>query len=134
MVRDISIIRNGQLSGSELNELFETNNWRVEPVEKLDKSLQLSWGWITARTKELKLIGFVQVISDAIFHAYIFRMIVHPDFRRQGIRTAIMDDLMKMLKENNLKPTLVAVPGKENFYGKFGFSSNYNGFTAMCIR
>lgn len=74
------------------------------------------------------------MISDNIIHAYIFRMIVHPDYRKQGIGTAIMEELMKMLKEHKLRPTLVATPGNSKFYEKFGFISDPKGYTAMCIR
>jgi GNAT superfamily N-acetyltransferase len=132
--KNIFINRNDKVSSIELNELFLTNNWDIKPIEKIDKSLLLSWGWIAARTNENRLVGFVQVLSDEIMHAYIFRMIVHPEFRNQGIGTAIMEELMKILKENNLKPALVASPGRSSFYEKFGFSIDPKGCTAMCIR
>lgn len=134
MVRDILITRNEHLSAAELNDLFRTNQWQVEPVEKLERSLQSSWGWIIARTNEQRLIGFVQVISDGIQHAYILKMIVHPDFRKKGIGSMVMAELMKMLKEHKMKPTLVATPGNAGFYEKFGFKTVSNGCTAMCIR
>lgn len=134
MVNDILITRNEILPADELNELFETNNWQIEPVDRLYELLKNTWGYITARTIENKLIGFVQVVSDGIFHAYICRMVVHPDFRKKGIGSMVMAELMKMLNENNLKPTLVATPGNSKFYERFGFRSNCKGLIAMCIR
>jgi ribosomal protein S18 acetylase RimI-like enzyme len=133
-LEEIRIIRNDKINIEELNDLFRTNNWQIEPIEKLEKSIQTSWGWITARDLENKVIGFVQVISDGIRHAYILKMIVHPDFRKKGIGSLIMDELMNILRESNLLPTLVATPDNDKFYAKFGFESESNGFKAMCIR
>lgn len=134
MVNNIQITRNERLQASELNDLFRTNNWQIEPVEKLEKSLQTIWGCVSARTQDKQLIGYVQAISDGIRHVYIMHMIVHPDFRKQGIGSMIMEEFMKMIKESNLMPTLVATPGNDKFYAKFGFKSNCNGLVAMCIR
>jgi len=130
----MTIERDGFVSSRELNELFQTNNWQVADTEKLEKSINNSWGHITARNEGGALIGFVQVLSDGIMHAYILRMIVHPDYRKRGIGTQIMTELMKILNENGLKPALVATAGNDTFYGKFGFRSECKGLKAMCIR
>jgi ribosomal protein S18 acetylase RimI-like enzyme len=133
-MEDIKIVRNGKVNPTELNELFRTNNWQIEPLGKLETSLNTSWGWITARSLSDSLVGFVQVISDGIRHAYILKMIVDPDLRNRGIGSLIMIELMDLLRENELVPTLVATPGKDEFYRKFGFETESNGFKAMCIR
>ena len=56
MADNITITRNEKLSAPEINELFRTNNWQVEPVTKLEKSLESMWGWVTARTLENRLV------------------------------------------------------------------------------
>ena len=128
------IERNGVLDASELNVLFSKHNWQVSNLEQLKTAIGNSWGWITARSNSGELIGFVQVISDGIRHAYILKMIVNPDFRRMGVGTKIMEELMDLLAESKMVPTLVASPGNKKFYEKFGFKTESNGCTAMCIR
>ena len=130
----MEIRRNEKFEANELNNLLDTNNWRTEPVEKLERAINSSWGWVTVRNEEGKLIGFVHALSDCVRHAYITRMIVHPDYRNKGIGTIIMKELLNMLREENLYPTLVATPGKVDFYRQFGFETESNGLTAMCIR
>ena len=130
----MQINRNEKFDINELNELLATNNWRTDPVERLEKAVNCSWGWITARDEEGRMIGFVHALSDGIRHAYITRMIVHPEYRNKGIGTRIMNELMNMLREENLYPTLVATPGKAEFYRRFGFETESAGLTAMCIR
>lgn len=130
----VIIERNSDIDVHELNTLLATNHWEVEPAEKLGDALKRSWGWIGARDGAGNLIGFVQVLSDGLRHAYILKMIVHPDWRRQGVGSRIMTELMALLGEHGLVPTLVATPGKAGFYAKFGFATECKGLTAMCIR
>jgi len=125
---------NGEVTTTELNELLATNNWQVSDTAKLESALAGSWAHLIARDSTGKLIGFVHVLSDGIFHAYVLRMIVHPDFRRNGVGSAIMTELMRVLSEANLRPTLAATPGNEKFYERFGFKRESRGIVAMCIR
>jgi len=124
----------GKLHQNELNALFATNNWQVDDLNKLNKSIKNAWCYITARDKTNKLIGYVQVISDGILHAYILRLIVHPEYRNKGLGTKLMEEIMNVINNENMKPTLVAVPGKEKFYEKFGFRREINGLVAMLQR
>lgn len=133
MLKTIEIIKNGKISTVELNNLLKTNNWEIDS-EKIETLLEQSWCYLSARDKENNLIGFVHVLSDDIFHAYILRLIVHPDYRKCGIGSLIMERLMSILNENNLKPTLVSTPGNQSFYEKFGFKTDVKGLTAMCVR
>jgi ribosomal protein S18 acetylase RimI-like enzyme len=131
---EYTIKSKGKLHPKELNELFATNNWQVEDLQKLRKSIKNAWCYITVRDGNNKLIGYVQVISDGILHAYILRLIVHPESRNNGIGTELMNEVMKIINKENMKPTLVAVPGKEKFYEKFGFKREINGLVAMLQR
>lgn len=130
----IYYILNDSVEANELNQLLATNNWDVYPVEKLSDCLKSSWCNICVRNEKQNLIGYVRVLSDGIRHAYICSLIVHPEYRNKGIGQRIMEDLLKLLKESNLYPTLVADQDKKNYYKKFGFETESNGFTAMCIR
>ncbi len=134
MSKDIKIEKNGKISPKELNNLLKTNNWEIDCIEKIEGLLKNSWCYITARDIDNKLIGFVQTISDDIFHAYILRLIVHPNYRGDGIGSSIFQELMTILNQHKLKPTLVSTPGNKRFYEKFGFKQEINGLTAMCLR
>lgn len=131
---DIKISEKGGFTGTELNELFATNHWDIADVERLESSVKNSWYWVTARAMSGQIIGFVQAISDGIRHVYILKMIVHPDFRHRRIATRIMELLMNEIKNRKMLPTLVATQGHASFYEQFGFRTEWNGLTAMCIR
>jgi ribosomal protein S18 acetylase RimI-like enzyme len=125
------IERNAKLDVNELNDLLTTIGWGVNQVEKLEESLKLSWGWITAYDDSNNLIGFVQILSDGIKHAYILRLLVHKKYQGKGIGTKIMSNLMELLKENNLSPVLLTKPSEEAFYEKFGLSRSNSGFISL---
>lgn len=127
----MKVNRNEELDTKELNDLLATVGWGNNSNEKLEESLKLSWGWITARNEKDELIGFVQILSDGIKHAYILRLLVHKDYQGNGIGTLIVKELMNWLDENNLNPILITKPTEESFYNKFGFSREQNGFISM---
>lgn len=127
----MSIKRNSEINPNELNELLKTVGWGVNSIEKLENTLKLSWGWITAYNESNELIGFVQILSDGIKHAYILRLVVHKDYQGQGIGTRIVENLMDLLKENKLNPILITKPTEEAFYNKFGFARENNGFISL---
>lgn len=126
----MKIERNAKIDAKELNELLETVGWGNSP-EKLEAALKLSWGWITVRDDMNKLIGFVHILSDGIKHAYILRLLVHKAYQGKGIGTKIMENLMELLKENNLSPVLLTKPSEESFYAKFGLSTSNSGFISL---
>lgn len=127
----MKIQRNERIDVHELNNLLKTVGWGINSPQKLQESLNLSWGWITVRDDANKLIGFVQVLSDGIKHAYILRLLVHSEYQGKGIGTKIMENLMDLLGENGLSPVLLTKPSEETFYSKFGLSRSNKGFISL---
>lgn len=125
------IERNAKIDVNELNNLLKTIGWGLSSAKKLEESLELSWGWITVRDDSNRLIGFVQILSDGIKHAYILRLLVHRDHQGKGIGTKIMENLMQFLEENNLSPVLLTKPSEEEFYSRFGLSRSNKGFISL---
>lgn len=130
----INYIINDSVEAIELNDLLATNQWDIHPIDKLIHCLKISWCNVCARDQNSKLIGYARVLSDGIRHAYICSLIVHPAFRKQGIGKKMMEELLTFLKYNNLYPTLVAGQDTKEYYKRFGFEIESNGYTAMCIR
>lgn len=125
------VFRNEPISVKELNEFLKKQNWGVEPIEKLQKALDLSWGWICARNEKNELIGFVQILSDGIKHAYILRLLVHPEYRGLGYGRMLMNELIAWLDEEKLNPILITKPNEESFYTSFGLTRQNGGFISL---
>lgn len=127
----MNTIKNENLDAKELNQLLATVGWGSNTDEKLKRALELSWGWMTVRNDHNELIGFVQVLSDGIKHAYILRLLVHKDYQGKGIGKQIVKELLEWLEENGLNPILITKPNEEPFYNQFDFSREQNGFISL---
>ena len=71
------------------------------------------------------LVGFGRAISDGVYQAALYDCAVLPEHQGKGIGAAIIKDIMARVGECNV--ILYASPGKEGFYGKFGFSRMKTG-------
>ena len=82
-----------------------------------------------------KLIGFTRVITDFIYKAIIFDVIVSAEHRGNGLGQKLMSlikghDNLKMVKHFEL----YCLPDMEGFYESFGFSTDVGGIKLMrCI-
>lgn len=47
----VKIEMNEEIDANEINDLLETNKWRIQDTSKLEKALALSWCWLTARNE-----------------------------------------------------------------------------------
>ena len=75
------------------------------------------------------LVGMGRVLSDGVSDAYIQDVVVHPDFRGQGIGGKIVKFLVSELEKNGIDwIALVGEPGTERFYSRLGFEEK-KGFT-----
>ena len=78
---------------------------------------------------EDRLVGAGRALADGKDCSYICDVAVAPDYQGRGIGKDIMTKLLESSK-NHKKILLYSVPGKEEFYAKFGFKHMK---TAMAI-
>jgi ribosomal protein S18 acetylase RimI-like enzyme len=107
-----------QMDWDELAALFQAVGWIGHTKEKL-KPAFLASQYISLAYIDDRLVGCGRAISDWIFYATIYDVVVHPNFQRQGIGKAIMTDLLHQLKEIPVVQ-LTATTGNEPFYYKLG--------------
>jgi predicted GNAT family N-acyltransferase len=84
----------GRVNSGELNVLHaDAFDHRVFADDDWDWSSQLtdhSFGWVTARHTD-QLVGFVNVISDGLVHAWIQDVIVASHLRHEGIGLTLVE-------------------------------------------
>jgi predicted GNAT family N-acyltransferase len=82
-----------------------------------------------------KLIGFTRIISDFIYKAIIFDVIVSSEHQGNGLGKKLMDLVKsheRLMKVKNFE--LYCLPEMEDFYTNFGFSTDVGGIKLMrCI-
>jgi GNAT superfamily N-acetyltransferase len=108
----------------EYNDLRQSVGWRTHRQDAIEKGMPNTLYCVCAYADE-ELVGMARIIGDAGLAYYIQDVIVIPTYQRQGIGTQIMDQIMRYLHQAlNQKATigLMAAPGKEAFYEKYGFA------------
>ncbi|MGE6753695.1 GNAT family N-acetyltransferase [Rossellomorea sp. NPDC071047] len=65
-----------------------------------------------------RIIGIGRGMTDGVFNAAIYDVVVHRDFQRQGIARKIMEFLLDKLS-NVSCVHLISTTGNEEFYRKF---------------
>jgi GNAT superfamily N-acetyltransferase len=93
----IAYLTNPAVENRQLNELFAASwgGWQecdFQPV--LNRSL----GYVCG-TDGNRLIGYVNVAWDGGCHAFLLDTTVHPDYRRQGIGTALVQRAVQIARE-----------------------------------
>ncbi|HLN61338.1 MAG TPA: GNAT family N-acetyltransferase [Symbiobacteriaceae bacterium] len=66
------------------------------------------------------LVGFMRIVSDGVFRAYVEDVVVHEAYRHQGIATALMNALLEEVRDVHLvslfcKERLVPVYRSQGF-------------------
>jgi len=88
---------------------------------------------IVAMEDEAKeLIGFSRILSDRIFKAEIYDIIVHPDYRDQGIGKRLIQTILShpdlaQVQQFNLQCKAEMLP----YYQQFGFTDQLDDLCYM---
>lgn len=111
---------------------------KIDPERVIDLWLSVSWGksddynkndtedalkntsaLIKAENSKGELIGIARILSDNKYHTVLAEIIVHPNFQKKGIGTAIIKKLMDEYSHTTIY--LDALPDNEQFFAKQGF-------------
>lgn len=119
----------------ELEELCDAVGWSRRPLRKVKKAIQYSFLVMTMweqRGNSRRMIGFSRATSDHAFNATIWDVVVHPDFQGKGLGKALMDQLIKKLRSEDISNiTLFADPHVVDFYRQLGFMPDPEGIKGM---
>lgn len=119
----------------ELEELCNAVGWARRPIRKVKKAIQHSFIVVTMweqRGSHRRLIGFSRATSDHAFNATIWDVVVHPDFQGQGLGKALMKQLIRKLRSEDISNvTLFADPHVVDFYKQLGFMPDPEGIKGM---
>ena len=119
----------------ELEELCDAVGWSRRPIRKVRKAIQNSFLVITMWEQSgnrRRLVGFSRATSDHAFNATIWDVVVHPDLQGKGLGRALMKQLIKKLRSEDISNvTLFADPDVVEFYKQLGFMPDPEGIKGM---
>lgn len=117
----------------QLHELYESSWWTkdrsLEATKECVNGSQLCIGIVDPNNQ---LIGFARVITDYIFKALIFDVIVHATHQGKGLGNKLISLVKAHERLKKVKHfELYCLPEMESFYAKHGFSSEVGGIQLM---
>ena len=116
MADELSYEWRGRLTDAEMVELVQSHGGRAV-VGWWDQIRRHSLGWVTARTEEGQLVGFVNVAWDGGDHAFLLDTKTAGQLQRQGIGTAVVRRATEEAKTAGCEWLHVDFePGLERFY------------------
>ena len=105
-------------------------------MDDIQKMLELSHvkiGLVNEETDEL--VGFARAITDGIYRAFIFDVIVNEGGRKQGLGSILMRCLLDHPLLQKVERIELYCPERLiSYYEQFGFSTDVNGSTLMRLK
>ncbi len=110
---------------NQIEEVYASVGWTKHTNEVIRQVFEAS-NVIALVTVDGRIIGIGRGMTDGVFNAAIYDVVVHRDFQRQGIAKKIMDFLLNKL--GNISCVhLISTTGNEGFYQKIGFKKLKTG-------
>lgn len=121
LINEMDSLRLEQLMVLYANEWW-TNTRKLEEVKKLISNTTFVFGVVYEETDEL--VGFTRVLSDKVYKALVFDVIVRPDHRDKQLGKMLIEAVLNQPEIKQVETVeLYCHEFHEPFYEKFGFFS-----------
>lgn len=110
---------------SRMKEIYRSVGWKNHDEEKIKKIFQSS-SVVAIAYDENKITGFGRALSDGVFNAAIYDVVVDKEYQNKGIGQQIIENLLAQLNDISCIH-LVSTAGNEEFYKKAGFRKMKTG-------
>jgi GNAT superfamily N-acetyltransferase len=118
----------------ELTALYQNEWWSkgrtLADVQKMLKHSDLIFAVVESPSN--RLVGFARVLTDRVYRATLFDMIVAPDRRGLDLGRLMMDAVTSHPDLAGIDSfELHCLPQLESFYAKWGFARNVSGTNTL---
>jgi ribosomal protein S18 acetylase RimI-like enzyme len=110
---------------SRMKDIYHSVGWTNHDEEKIKKIFQAS-SVVAIAYDENKITGFGRALSDGVFNAAIYDVVIDKEYQNKGIGQKIIENLLAQLKDISCVH-LVSTSGNEEFYKKAGFRKMKTG-------
>lgn len=109
----------------EMKAVYQSVGWMKHSPEVIKQVFESSNVIVIVKAEE-QVVGFGRALSDGVFNAAIYDIVVHREFQNQGIARKIMTRLLDRLQGVSCVH-LISTSGNEEFYKKCGFKKVKTG-------
>ncbi|WP_440480402.1 GNAT family N-acetyltransferase [Rossellomorea aquimaris] len=109
----------------EMKAVYQSVGWMKHSAEVIKQVFESSNVIVIVKLEE-RVVGFGRALSDGVFNAAIYDIVVHREFQQQGIAKKILAHLLDRLERVSCVH-LISTSGNEAFYKKCGFRKMKTG-------
>ena len=118
----------------QLHRLYQNEWWTrertLQDVQVMVQHSDFIFGVLEIENS--RLVGFARVLTDRVFKAFIFDVIVAEGYRNEGIGKELMQWILEHAPLKSVAHfELYCLPEMAPFYEKWGFSSDLGRLTLM---
>jgi ribosomal protein S18 acetylase RimI-like enzyme len=118
---------------NDLMQLYKNEFWSHQRMRAdVDKMLDHTNMIVGIESRQGKLIGFCRVLTDFVYRAVLFDVIIHPDYRGQGLGKLLIDTVVKHPDLQQVEHIdLCCLPEMIDFYKQWNFTTELGEFRLM---
>lgn len=118
---------------SELSDLYKNEFWSQDRTRQdIAKMLAASDIIIGLVDESDHLIGFTRVLTDFVYRALIFDVMIKPTHRNQGLGKKLLDLVVNHPQLRSVEYLgLYCLPAMVPFYEQWGFTNEHGGLQLM---
>ncbi|AFY42601.1 GNAT family N-acetyltransferase [Nostoc sp. PCC 7107] len=117
----------------QLVELYKNEFWsKQRTYQDVAKMLQSSDIILGLIDNNEQLIGFTRVLTDFVYRAIIYDVIIKPDYRKKGLGAKLMDAIVHHPQLHQVEQiALYCLPEMMPFYQRWDFTSEVGNLKLM---
>ena len=92
-------------------------------LSDLETAIQHSEPVVTAWDGE-RLVGFARATSDRVYRAVLWDVVIHPEYRGQGLGRTLVTTLLAHPSMNQVERVYLMTSSQQGFYERLGFTEN----------
>ncbi len=117
----------GKVDPQELHDLYEFIPWaRGREIDGIKRMLD-NTDYVFSVRAGGRLVGFSRVLTDGIYRATLWDVVVHPDFQGKGAGEALMKTILEHPVLSRVQKFWLNTRDKQSFYEQFGFKQSDQG-------
>ncbi|MBI3610437.1 MAG: GNAT family N-acetyltransferase [Nitrospirae bacterium] len=122
------VIREGHsVDAQQLQTLYRHAPWAAgRGLDGIKRMLE-NTDYIFSAWDGRRLVGFARVLTDRIYRATLWDVVVHPDYQGQGAGESLVKTILSHPVLSNVEKFWLNTRDKHAFYERFGFVRSDQG-------
>ncbi|MDJ0742440.1 MAG: GNAT family N-acetyltransferase [Xenococcaceae cyanobacterium MO_167.B27] len=118
-------LEQSKINLEQLQKLLEIGAFwaKNRTIEGLSIAIANSNPVVTVWDRNL-LIGFARATSDGIYRAAIWDVVIHPDYRGNGLGLKLVETVLAHPQVNKVERVYLTTTNQRSFYERIGFERN----------